>query len=358
MRWTVVLAFVVLAGAVGYVAARYLLPLLLPFLIAWLLSLLVVPAARRIAERMHVSQRICATMLLTLQFVLLGFLLWGCVRRLTKEVQALFEAMMTRYGSLDAMLAAWDASLENMLASLGWMKEGMRESISTALYRGISAVLSGLLSRLPEWMGALLSAVPSVFLGALVTVVASFYFCLDPEGVSRGLTACLPLRIRRRIPAFHERIRRISWRYLRAYLILLVLTLTILFVGFLCLRIPYAFLLACLIALLDMLPVLGVGTVLFPWAGVLLLQKSYYRGFGLLILYCVAVLTRQIAEPRLIGKSLGLHPLLTVFATYVGFSLFGVIGMLLAPFFALLARVLLLHGQEETRKKIDKPPSL
>ena len=130
----------------------------------------------------------------------------------------------------------------------------------------------------------------------------------------------------------------------------MLITFSILLIGFLILKIPYALLLALLSAIVDMLPVLGVGTVLIPWAAVLLLQKNYYLGFALLILYAVCVLVRQVAEPKLIGKSLGLHPVLTLFATYVGFELFGVIGMLLAPFLALLARTAFLQFSEVGRK--------
>jgi hypothetical protein len=101
--------------------------------------------------------------------------------------------------------------------------------------------------------------------------------------------------------------------------------------------VDYAFLLAALIALVDLLPILGVGTVLIPWSVVMLLQHRFFIGFGLLVLYLAVTVVRQIAEPRLLGKSLGLHPLLTVFSTYVGWELFGFFGMLLGPFFVLLA---------------------
>lgn len=130
-------------------------------------------------------------------------------------------------------------------------------------------------------------------------------------------------------------------RYLRAYLILLAITFLCLFVGFSILGVDYAFLLALLTAVVDMLPVLGVGTVLIPWAAVMLLQERFYLGFGLLILYGVMLILRQIMEPRLVGKSLGLHPVLTLFAGYAGWRLFGVIGMILGPPVAMLLRIAL-----------------
>ena len=114
-----------------------------------------------------------------------------------------------------------------------------------------------------------------------------------------------------------------------------------LFIGLLILGVEYAFLLALLVAIADLLPVIGVGTVMVPWSVILLLGRNFYLGFGILILYLAIELMRQITEPKLVGKSLGLHPLLMLFSTYAGFYLFGLLGMILAPILTLFAKNLL-----------------
>jgi predicted PurR-regulated permease PerM len=136
-------------------------------------------------------------------------------------------------------------------------------------------------------------------------------------------------------------LRDVSRKYIKAYGILLLLTFALLLIGFWILGVEYAFLLAFLIALADLLPVIGVGTILIPWGIIMLIQKEFYLGFGLLILFLAISLIRQVAEPKVLGKSLGLHPLLALFATYVGFTLFGLLGMILAPIVALLGKRLL-----------------
>lgn len=102
----------------------------------------------------------------------------------------------------------------------------------------------------------------------------------------------------------------------------------------------YAFLLAAVIAVIDILPVLGVGTVLIPWATIAFIERNMRLGFGLLILYGVIVIVRQFAEPKIVGGTLGIHPLLTLAAMYLGFRLFGVAGMIIGPILALLARAI------------------
>ena len=126
------------------------------------------------------------------------------------------------------------------------------------------------------------------------------------------------------------------------------MTFALLFPGFCILRVRYAFLLAVVIAFVDMLPVLGVGTVLIPWSTVVLLQKNYYLGFGLLILYAAVLILRQILEPRLVGHSLGISPILTLFSTYAGWKLLGFWGMILGPVLAMLGKNLV--GQIEKRR--------
>ena len=116
-----------------------------------------------------------------------------------------------------------------------------------------------------------------------------------------------------------------------AALLLALLTFLEMFVGLTLLRKPYAFLLALLIAFVDFLPVLGTGTVLIPWGIGELLLGSTGSGLGILALYAISSVLREIAEPHLVGRSLGIHPLLSLLSMYAGFRLFGIHGMVLAP---------------------------
>ena len=122
---------------------------------------------------------------------------------------------------------------------------------------------------------------------------------------------------------------------------LAAMTLLLLTAGLLLLRIPYALVWALVVALVDAVPILGTGTVLIPWALMSLLQEQTLRGVGLLGLYTIAALTRSALEPRLVGKQLGLDPLVTLFSLYSGYRLWGFGGMILAPVLAVAAVQLL-----------------
>ena len=149
-----------------------------------------------------------------------------------------------------------------------------------------------------------------------------------------------PAPLRDRLPPIGRRLRRLGRQYLRACLFLGLLTFCLSFIGLAILKIPYAFILALLLATVDLLPLLGTGIILIPWAVICLRLGQVKLGIGLLALYTVSTLTRQILEPKLIGDGLGLHPLLSLFSMYAGLRLLGVWGMILAPLVTAAVRVI------------------
>ncbi len=337
-RIAAILICIVLGGGIGFVLLRYAFPILLPFLLAWLISLPLNPLSKTIAKRFHLPQKLCAGILLT-ACVALGA--WGLVVlawRLLLEAGHLVEQLLSGGGLFDAMERAmlW---LEELGASFPFLHRGdgsFRDGVYEMLRELLSGLLSSVSASLPSLAAGLFSALPTVFFVAVISILAGYYFCADGERIKRTLLSLLPVSLQNRLATWRESGRGVFRAYLKAYLLLLLLTFSLLFVGLCVIGISPAFLIALLVALLDLLPVIGVGTVLVPWSLIVLIQGEYYIGFGLLILYLIVELVRQIAEPKLLGKSLGLHPLMTLFATYVGFYCFGLLGMILAPIVAVL----------------------
>lgn len=345
-RWAAI-AICAAAGAVLlWLAAKVVFSFLLPFLLAWLLSLGITPLSERVAKRFRLPQKLCAVILLTLALLLLVFLVGASVNRLLRELQSLLTRLLENGNFPENAVSGSFDYFEQLTSGIGFLSKieageryaMFRERFNDIVTELIGNTLSALSAEVPRLAGRLISALPSVLLFTVVTVIAGFYFCMDRRRIESACLNLLPSRVRAHIPAWRERVRHFSWRYIRAYLLLLLLTFAQLFLGLTILRVEYAFLLAAIIAVVDILPVLGVGTVLVPWAVVELIQKDYRMGVGLLILYFVVTVLRQIIEPKLVGQSLGLHPLLALAAGYAGWKCFGVIGMALGPVLALLVK--------------------
>ena len=315
-------------------------------LIAWVVAAIVDPLSRKTSRLLHLPRRLCAALYVLLFLataVSFGVL---AVRRLTEELRELFdfaqnnqEVLGQRIHSLSEKLrAVWERlpflsalTAENGEAAL---RESAEAALADWLQQGIRAIGEGLASG----AGRLVRGFPRMLITLIVTVMACLYLSMDYQELLRRVFVCLPLSAQKKATAMRPRLQKAIRSYLRAYLLLFLLTFCEVFVGLLLLRQRYAFLLALLVSLVDILPVLGAGTVLIPWAVFLLLCRQYSTGFGLLILYGVVTIVRQIAEPHALGSHLGLHPLVSLLSMFAGFRLFGILGMLAGPAVAMLVR--------------------
>lgn len=347
------------AGALGlgWLILRYGLPLLLPFLIGWGIALGVVPLGARMAERTHLSRRLCGGVILTLVLLLVALLLILGVNRLIVEVQRLIGWLGSGGGTvLAARIGALTDAVRDFFADLPFAEVlggdelagvwGSVDEIAAGLIAEAVASLGGML---PAMIASLLRGLPSFLLFLGVTVIAAYYFCLDLPAIHAALSVLLPEGWLARIPALRRQAAGTVVRWLRAYLLLLGLTFGELFVGFSLLGIEYALLAASLTAVVDLLPVFGVGTVLIPWGIGAMLAGDPRLGAGLLILYGVVAIVRQVAEPRIVGGSIGLHPLLTLFAMYIGWKWLGLWGLLLSPAAALAVGLFVGRGGDNCK---------
>ncbi len=333
-------AYAIVAGAI-LLAVRFLaLPLLLaglPFLVAFGAAYL----CRPLALRLHKFSRLPVG--------------WLCVFLVFFFVSAICLLLFFGIRAAAAELAELAARLgeenfvENTLASLSAWWEGARSrfpflsSLSDGEGRGaLAGWMENAGAALGEYAlraaGALAGALPAWLIFAFVSLISAFYFARDMGKMRATVGRLLPPRAL----AYLLRLKNSAWyaaaQYLRAYLLLALLVFFALLCGFLLLGVPYAILLAAILAILDFLPLIGLGAALIPWGIVELLRGNTFLGVGLLILYAAVLVLRQLAEPKIIGRHFGLHPLVALAATYIGLRLFGFWGLLLLPPACLILR--------------------
>ncbi len=335
-------AFLVVAAIVLLALYFFAVPILLavlPFLLAFAAAYV----CRPLAIRLHRLTRIPVSGLcvfLVFFFVLLVLLL-------------LYFGMRAALGELLALAARledggnpWQEMVDTV--SLWW--NGMVSRFSFLSPLGIGENGEGMLTHFLEnagntlgeyavrLAGKIAAALPAWIIFVMVSLVSAFYFARDMGKMRTSAERVLPPRVLGAL----LRLKNSAWYagvgYLRAYLLLLLFIFGMLLVGFLLLHVPYAILLAAGIAVLDFLPVIGVGTVLIPWGTVEMIRGNTYLGIGLLLLFAAISVARQFLEPKLIGHQLGMHPLLTLVAMYVGLRLFGFAGLFLLPPLCLVLR--------------------
>ena len=343
-KWASLLLCLFLGWLAAFFAFRYLFPLLFPFVVGLLLAALSRSLAQRASKKL--PNGFLAVLILSILLVCLALLVRALAKRLLEEGSAFLEKLPALEGELREF---WDR------ASGVFGESPLR----TSLQNRLPELLGRLLEGVTNFLANLLSNAPGLLFSLVVTLFVAYFFAAVGFSEWEKLFDFLPRKaggwVKERLPRLREKVKRISFRYFRAYLFLFLITWGELLLGFFILRVEYAFLLAFLIAFVDLLPVLGTGSVLIPWSAVEFFQGNPFLGGGLLILYGVILLARQFLEPHLVGKSLGLHPILTLFFGYAGWRFFGVFGMLIGPIVPIVLRGIFTNNSPEDNGKRQAP---
>lgn len=327
-----------------FLGFRYLFPLFSPFILGAGLALLAEPATRVLCKKLPrgLSAAFSVTAafaILSLTVLFLGALLVRQLRLLPQIVPTLEHTAVTGMDALSRWLQAMTYSAPGNLG------EYLRHSIGT-FFSGGTAFLDKATAWLLDLAGRLLSHVPDSALGLGTALISSYMIAAKLPGIRKRLAAMAEKPLLGGVLTAARRLRRTAGGWLLAQAKLSGITCLIIGAGFLLLRIPHGLLWAGLTALVDAFPVLGTGAVLVPWSLVSLVQGDVARGIGLLGIYAVVAVTRSVLEPRLVGRQLGLDPLITLFALYAGYRLWGLAGMLLAPMAAAMAAQLLPRNEK------------
>lgn len=320
--------------ALAFFALRYLTPVLLPFALAVVLALIAEPLVGFFHKKANLPRALATgigmTMTLTL-FILVIMVLVSLLLRelgmLAGVVPDLEDTALQGMQSLQTWLSGIADRTPKNLQPLVRRSVDAMFSDGTAIIDQISRKLLGLAS-------GILSKLPDSVLGFGTWLLAGYMISAKLPKIRSWLSGHLPQRWKETYLPALKKLKSAVLGWLVAQGKLIGITFLILTAGFFILQIRYAPLWAALISLVDALPILGTGMVLVPWSLVCFLQGDSIRAVGLLGIYTTAMLIRQVLEPRFVGKHLGLDPLVTLFAMYAGYRLFGLGGMILSPLVA------------------------
>ena len=307
--------------------ADYILPVISPFLIAGLVAMLTVSPARRLAERIKAPPkviRLIMSVLVTLIFFsLTAFLVW--------RVSTAAWRFLVDFGEGNRLYDMLSALLSKEVPIFGELfPPELAARISDAVGELISVALTGL----GEGITSLVAGVPRLLFFLLVTLISLVYFSLDYDRIVAFTGSVLPDKVILALRKAKTSIITVIKKYVLSYLLILLITYFTVLAGLWLLRVDHAPVIALFIALLDLLPVIGVGTVLVPWGIFALATGNKFLGIGLILLFVINTVIRQFTEPRIVGKNLNLHPLITLMAIYIGYALFGFIGVFILPVIA------------------------
>jgi sporulation integral membrane protein YtvI len=308
-----------------FLGFKYVLPLLMPFLLAFVFSVLLRAPAEFLSKKLKINRRLVTTILVTLLFILLAVLALFIGSELftfaRTSVSQFNTVIVPTVESLTEMASRWTSRLDPNAVSV---LEGLVNSVLLSLRSKVAEISTRLVT-------GIMSSLPSSFLNVLFMIIATYFISLDFGLLKWAVARRIKEEDYNKIIAGLDYCKTTVGRMLRSYVLIMFITFLEQAIGLTILGVEYSVLIAMAIAVFDILPVVGSGTIMLPWAVISLVTGDIKRGVGLLILYVIITVIRQIIEPRIVGDHVGLHPLLTLMCMFVGLRVFGGLGLLGLP---------------------------
>ena len=307
-----------------------LLKFFLPFVIGWLIAMVANPLVKFLERRLNLVRKHSSVIIVVA--VLAGIIggLYFLVGRVIIEIRLLVLDMPEIYEAVRLELMEALDSLNRMVAR---MPTGVQEWFNRT-NENLGGIASSLMQKIAfptvTVAGNVAKGIPGALVNSIVVILSSYFFIAEQDRIRDLAGRLIPSSFYSYGGLFRKDLKNLIGGYFLAQFRIMFVVAVVLAVGFLILGVRYGILLAVLIAILDFLPLFGTGTALFPWAVVKLLSGEAAFAVGLILLYVLTQVVRQIIQPKIVGDSMGLPPLLTLVFLYVGFKIRGISGMILA----------------------------
>lgn len=320
--------------AAVYLCFKFLLPLFLPFLAAYLIAMVLRPSAAFLERRLRFSCNgktygipigVIGGVEIILVMLLLGTGFFYGGKRLFMEANQLVNAVPVWIRGFDEWLTAMCHSVESFCR----LKEGVLVRMTQDILLGAARAFKN--ATMPNLVVNSVSVLGFFIKATIICVILFIASILSLQEMDELRERRYRSMFRREFSLLGRRLAMAGNAWLKTQAVILFLTTCLCILTLIAIGNPYYIILGIGIGLLDALPIFGTGTVLIPWGIFLLLQQKWYQGFMLLGLYLICYFMREFVEARLMGKKMGLSPLETLISMYVGLQLFGFLGFILGP---------------------------
>ncbi len=350
-RFVMIVIYIAVGIGSIYILFRYLWGAILPFVFAYLFAELFKPVVRYSEKHSRFPKKFCILFLIILVTFAIGTVMYALARQVAIEITELTQKLtdaLSRFGSDDAFASDMIEMINSAIPFVDISDRlwDMRENLDEELWAMAISLADKTSGSIFSMLGRVVSFLPNALFAGVVMVIATYYFAVDRVRVNCFFLSFFPKNSHMLLKRMKDILANTVGKYLRAYGLLFLITFAELSLAFMVLGLEYALLLALIISVVDILPVLGTGTVLVPWGAIMLALGDIRLGIGLLVTYAVITVVRQVLEPKIIGKFIGIPPLATLASMYIGLKLMGIMGLFLFPMGAILLKYVLAAREE------------
>lgn len=306
-----------------------LLRFFLPFVIGWIVAMIANPLVKFLESKVKLLRKHSSAIIIVIVIAAIVGIIYLIVSILYKESKQLA-------GDLPNIIEQVEEQLNNISVKIQEISEKLPKTVQNSVNNMLNNISKNLTDFKPSEdlftfsvASSLAQNIAEFFLTLIITILSAYFFIIKRDELMAGLKKFLPNSVVEGWNFIYNNFTRAVGGYFKAQLKIMFVLSFIMFVGFEILGVTYSILLALGIAFLDFLPVFGTGAVLWPWALIDMLSGNYFRAVGLVVIYLICQITKQVLQPKMVGDSIGISPLSTLVFLYIGYKLDGVIGMII-----------------------------
>lgn len=315
-------------------AVLFLLPKILgfflPFVVGAMIAMIANPLVHFLDKRIRIRRKAGGAIVI---IAAIGLVIGGgyvLISRLVEEAVA-FAGELPELWSI--LQSDFSHAANSMQKFSGAFPSQLKEEVAVAadslgsFFNGIANSLS---SPTVSAVGNIAKNIPGIFIGIIMAILSAYFFVAQKEEIISVLHRYIPAGVRQKWGILYDSLIGAVGGYFKAQFKIGVWMYVLLLIGFAVLGVEHAALISLGIAVLDFFPVFGTGTVLVPWAAVKFLGGNYKLAIGLLIIWGAGQLARQLIQPKIVGDSVGMPAVPTLFLLYIGYKVGGIGGMIIA----------------------------
>ena len=337
-RWKILagICLEVLSFLISILVLLFVIPKLLgffwPFAVSWIIAALASPLCSYLVRHLKLTQKWASALIILMVILILVIIGYLFISTTGKELILLLSDVSGYYTVFKDLTNNTAAELEGLVSPFAPDLGALIGNISQSIVRQTGTFANQIAPSAVKLLGQAAFNLTNGFIGVIVTILSAYIFIADRDKLESFVLKMLPDGEKQKMMDIRSRLIGALEGFFIAQFKIMAIIFFILLSGFLVLRNPYALLLALIITILDLLPFIGTGTVLIPWALLLFVKHDFRQGAFLLILYLTCLFGRQLLQPKIIGDSVGLDTLSTLVLIYTGYKLNGVRGILIALF--------------------------
>jgi sporulation integral membrane protein YtvI len=330
--WQIIvsLVFSLAATAAFVIIGIKVLGLLMPFVIGWIMSTIAAPVVNWLEKRLKIVKKLGSALIVVIVLVLIVLLLYFAVSHIAVEIGDLISNFPNLYAQFESGLEQIGNTLSGVFSRLPQAVQSGWDTALDNLNKYAAKLIAGISEPTMAAAGNFAKSLPSYLISFIVAMMSAYLFTVNREEVIQWLRKVSPPSVTKRMELVIDNLKYAVGGYFKAQFKIMAIVFVVLFVSFVVLGVHYSILVAFLISFLDFLPFFGTGTALIPWALYQGLMGDYKMAVALVIVYILTQLMRQLVQPKLVGDSMGLHPLVTLLLLYIGYKVSSILGMILA----------------------------